>query len=147
LLALLATILGPLQRLGRELLGPGRSGRWSAAGLIALVVVLAGLLVLSRKTVGGAALLGPALALALAAGTGLAARLSGRGWWLRAADHLLMVGLVLWAASQAWASRGNLMMAATLLVGAAAALVSLILLRRPTAVRSRHEGPQGPVAP
>jgi hypothetical protein len=147
LLALLATILGPLQRLGRELLGPGRSGRWSGAGLIALVVVLAGLLVLSRKTVGGAALLGPALALALAAGTGLAARLSGRGWWLRAADHLLMVGLVLWAASQAWASRGNLMMAATLLVGAAAALVSLILLRRPTAVRSRHEGPQGPVAP
>jgi hypothetical protein len=154
LLALLTATLGPLPRLCCGLLRPGRPegiGRRIGPALVALVVVLAGLLVLSRMTVGGAALLGPALALALAAGTGLALLAGpadgGRGRWLRAVDHALMVGLVLWAASQAWAERGNPMMAATLVVGSAAALVSLVLLRRPTAVRSQHGGPQGPVAP
>jgi len=126
---------------------PDATSRRIGPGLVALLVLLSGLLVLSRKTVGGTALLGPALALALAAATGLAARVGGRGGWLRAADHVLSIGLVLWAASQASAERDNPMMAAALLVGAAAALVSLALLRRPTAVRSPHEAPQGPVAP
>lgn len=144
LLALLAATLGPLLRRTGELLGPSRR---IGPGLLALLVLLSGLLVLSRKTLGGTALLAPALALALAGASGLTARVGGRGGWLKAADHGLSIALVLWAASQAWAERDNSMMAAGLLVGAAAALVSLVLLRRPTAVRSPHEAPQGPVAP
>jgi hypothetical protein len=64
-----------------------------------------------------------------------------------AVDHGISVALVLWAASEAWAERDNPMMAAWLLIGVAMALVSLVLLRRPTAVRSPQEAPQGPVAP
>lgn len=148
LLALLAATLGPLLRLGLALLSaPSRPSRWIGVPLVVAVVVPAALLVLSRKTLGGAALLGPALALALAAATALGTQVGGRGWWLRVVDHLLMLALVVWAASQAWAERGNPMMLTALLVGASVAIESLVLLRRPTAVRSHHEGPQGPVAP
>ena len=148
LLALLAAVLGPLLRRTGELLAPLAPSRRSS--VLVLLVVLSGLLVLSRKTVGGAALLGPALALALAGASGLTARVGGRGGWSRtvaAVDHGLSVALVLWAASEAWAERDNPMMAAWLLIGVAMALVSLVLLRRPTAVRSPQEAPQGPVAP
>jgi len=147
LLAALAAGLGPLLRLVGALLGSDPRSRKNSAGLVALLVALAGLLVLSRKTLGGAALLGPALALALAAGTGLAARVGGRGWWARALDHALAIGLVGWAAAMAWTERDNSMMRAALALGVAAALVGLVLLRRPTAVRSPREGQQGPPAP
>ena len=135
LLGLLAALLGPT--LGRA---PGR--RWIGPG----VLVGAGLLVLSRKTLGGAALLAPALALALAAISGLALAASsvtpapaGRRW-LRAADHLLAVAVVLWAAAEAWADRSNPFMAGTLLVGVIAALASLVLLSGPRPVRSPDAG-------
>jgi len=141
LLALVAATLGPVLRSTGELLAPVAGSRRIGPGLVILVVVLSGLLVLSRKTLGGTALLGPALALALLGTSGLALRSGKRGGWLRAVDHALAIGLVLWAVSRAWAERGNPMMAATLLIGAAVALVSLVLLRRPTAVRSPHEAP------
>jgi hypothetical protein len=139
LLALLAATLGPLLRRAGEALAPG--SRRIGPGSIALLVLLSGLLVLSRKTLGGTALLAPALALALAGVSGLALRVGERGGWLRAADHGLSIGLVLWAAGQAWAERDNSMMAIALLIGAVVALISLVLLRRPTAVRSPHEAP------
>jgi len=146
LLALVIAALGPALRLVRGLLRPDAAdpatrgaARWIGPGLVGVVIVLAGLLVLSRKTLGGAALLTPALALALTAASGLACQMAGRGRWLRAVDHALAVGLVLWTAAAAWADRSNPMMAAALVVGVVAGLCGLTLLARPTAVRSGRE--------
>jgi hypothetical protein len=71
LLGLVAGVVGLMVGRVGALLGPTRpvaTGRW--LGLA--VIVAAGSLVLSRKTIGGATLLGPALALALVAVTGVA---------------------------------------------------------------------------
>lgn len=147
LLGLLAALLGPATALAAGLLTPaGREpGRGRARWIGAGVLVAAGLLLLSRKTVGGAALLTPALALGLAAVTGLAlAGAQGRSRALRAVDHLLAVGLVLWAAAEAGADRRNLSMAAALLVGVGVAALSLGLLVGPRAVRSGRGDPQDP---
>jgi len=105
------------------------------------VLVAAAQLVLSRKTIGGAALLTPALALGLAACTGIAALRAGPGRRWRAIDHLLAVGLVVWAAAEAWADRSNAFMAAALLVGVVAGVASLIVVVGPRAVRSPEVRP------
>lgn len=74
-------------------------------------------MILSRKTDGGALLWTPALALALAATSGLAAALRGPGRGLRRLDHALMSGLVIAALVEAWAARQNPFMLAGLVVG------------------------------
>ena len=147
LLGLVAGVVGLMVGRVGALLGPTRpvaTGRW--LGLA--VIVAAGSLVLSRKTIGGAALLGPALALALVAVTGVAlvtARGRGRGRWPRIVDHGLAVLLVLVAAAEVWAGHHNLYTATLLGVGVIAALLSLGLVAGlgagPAAVRS------GPVSP
>jgi len=106
------------------------------------VLVAAALLVLSRKTLGGAALLTPALALVLAACTGIAVLRGGTGRRWRAIEHLLALGLVVWAAAEAWADRSNSFMAAALLVGLIAGAASLTCLVGPKAVRSPSAAPQ-----
>lgn len=142
LLGLLGALLGSaLPRLA-GLLAPRRGG--AAARWIGLAVLLAAAaLVLSRKTVGGAALLTPALALALAAVTGLALAAARRGpvRGLRIVDHVLAVVLVVAAAGEAWAGRHNLFHAALLGLGVIAALVSLGLVAGPRRVRSVVSGP------
>jgi hypothetical protein len=146
-LGLLAALLGP----GLRLL-PLPSIRWSRSIGLA-VLVGAGLFVLSRKTLGGAALLTPALALALAVTSGLAltgaadaaGATADRGRrWLRTADHVLAVLVVLWTAAEAWAERSNPFMAAALVVGVIAALASLVLLWGPSPVRSSDVGASKP---
>jgi hypothetical protein len=136
MLGLLTMILGLALAFAGWPLRPGNARKWIGLG----VVVAAGGLVLSRKTLGGAALLTPALALALAACTGIAAQRPGPGQRGRAVDHLLAVGLVLWTAAGAWADRSNLFMAAALLVGVLVGLLggvtSLRVLVGPTRVRS-----------
>ena len=84
---------------------------------------------------GGAALLSPALALLLVASAGLAARRGAVGG-ARIALHVLSVGLALWTALAAWQVRSNGFMAAALVVGSLAALMSLTLWIGPRAVRS-----------
>jgi len=133
LLCLLVLAVGPgaarvagavgLRRSGSE--GPGRRSGWLGLGIAAAAAGL----ILSRKTAAGALLLAPALVLALAATTGLAATVAGRGRGLRAIDHAVTVALVVVAASEAWAARSNGFMLAGLVVGVAAASVSLVLLR------------------
>ncbi len=140
MLGVIAAVLGPgMQRV--QGLVQGRV-RW--IGLAALGA--AGLLVLSRKTLGGAALLTPALALALVACTGRAAQAAvGRGQRMtRGLHHLWAVGLTLWSAGDAWFTRSNPFMAAAVLVAAVLALASLLLLVGPRAVRSPQEGPPKP---
>jgi hypothetical protein len=147
LLALLAGLLGSALPRVAGLLAPRRSG--AAARWIGLAVVItAAALVLSRKTVGGAALLTPALTLALAAVTGLGlAAWRGPRRGLRIADHVVAVVLVIVAAAEAWAGRHNVVHGASLGCGVIAALVSLGLVVGPRRVRSvaagSQSGPQG----
>ena len=117
--------------------GTRRTG-WLGPG----IAVLAGALVLSRKTAAGALLLAPALALALAATTGLAAAVIGPRRWLRAIDHVLAVGLVFVAAIEALGARSNPFMWAGLTLGANIAVLSLGLLL----LRARAAEPPGPAA-
>ncbi len=146
MLGLAAALLGPTLGFAGRLVAPAR-GPEAARRLGVAVLVAAAQLVLSRKTLGGAALLTPALALALAACTGIAALRAGPGRRWRAVDHLLAVGLVVWATAEAWADRSNPFMAAALLVGVVAGVSSLILVVGPRAVRSPKvspsAGPQG----
>ncbi len=139
LLGLAAGLLGPALGLAATLLRPARAvvtGRWLALG----VIVAAGSLVLSRKTVGGAALLTPALALGLAAVTGLALVGQGPRFGPRLLDHGLAVALVLVAAREVWAGQPNLYTAVLLGVGVIAALLSLGLAAGPGAARERPPG-------
>ncbi|MBK9755261.1 MAG: hypothetical protein IPO88_17500 [Nannocystis sp.] len=141
LLGLLGALLGSALPVVAGLIAPRRAG--AAARWIGLAVLLAAAaLVLSRKTVGGAALLTPALALGLAAVTGLGlAAWRGPRRGLRIADHVLAVVLVVAAAGEAWAGRHNLFHGALLGLGVIAALVSLGLVAGPRRVRSVAPGP------
>lgn len=138
LLGLLAAVLGPGMGFVATLLRPERTAvtaRWLGLG----VLLAAGLLVLSRKSVGGAALLTPALALGLVAVTGLALTAVADGprrrFWLRALDHGLAVLLVGMAAGEVWAEQRNLYNVVLLGVGVIAALLSLGLLAGPRRAR------------
>lgn len=126
LLGLVALAVGPAARRVAGAIAP-QSRRSGWLGVV--VVVLAGSLVLSRKTGAGMLLLAPALALAVAAGSGLAATLAGPGRRLRAVDHALTVALVGLAAREAWLTRDNKFMLAGVVVGLVAAAASLLLLR------------------
>lgn len=125
LLRLLVLVVGPgAARVAGAVGSQGRRSGWLGLG----IAVAAGGLILSRKTAAGALLLAPALVLALAATTGLAATVAGRGRWLRVLDHAAAVALVVVAASEAWAARSNGFMLAGLVVAVALALVSLVML-------------------
>lgn len=129
LVRLLVLVIGPgAARVAGAVVPASATSRRSGWLGLGIAVAAAGLL-LSRKTAAGALLLAPALVLALAATTALAATVAGRGRGLRAIDHAVSVALVVVAASEAWAARSNGFMLAGLLVGVAAALVSLVLLR------------------
>jgi len=143
MLGLAAALLGPALAVAGRLVAPERGNSFMAAArwLGVAVLVAAAQLVLSRKTIGGAALLTPALALGLAACTGIAALRAGPGRRWRAIDHLLAVGVVVWAAAETWADRSNSFMAAALLVGVVAGVASLIVVVGPRAVRSPEVRP------
>lgn len=144
---LLAGVLGPVLRFVGSLVRPDRpdSGRW--IGLV--VIVAAASLVVSRKTVGGAALLTPALALGLAAITAMAlcGASRGRGRVLRVLDHGLAVVLVVVAAVEAWTGHPNAFVVNLLRLGVIAAVGSLGLVVGPRSVRSApaspHDASQG----
>lgn len=103
-------------------------GRGRALAAIALVVA-AGLIVLSRKTAGGSLLLLPALAVALAASSGLVAQAPGRRWarWI---DHAATSAVALVVAVAAAGDATNPLVVAGAAAGIAAVLGGLVLLRR-----------------
>lgn len=126
LLRLLALAVGPgARRVAGAIAPQARGSAWFGV----VIAGLAGLVVLSRKTAAGALLLAPALALTLAAITGLAVTVAGPRRGLRVADHVVAIGLVVVAAREAWAARSNEFMLVGLLVGLLLAAASLALLR------------------
>lgn len=135
----LAALLGPAVRTVATAAG------WRRPGSIGLVIVVAaGLVVLSRKTSGGAVLWPTAVALALAATSGLAAAIGGRGRGLRVADHLAAIGLVGVAALEAVAGRSNGFVLAGSMAAMVAAAASLVLLRvRGVDLPAGDRGPAG----
>lgn len=135
---LVAGLLGPVLGLVGSLVQVRRTW-WIGLG----VIVAAGSLVVSRKTVGGAALLTPALALALAAVTAMALCGASRGRVrvVRVLDHGLAVVMVVVAAAEVWAGHHNLYAAALLGVGVIAAVASLGLVVGPRPVRSPSAEP------
>lgn len=141
LLGLLAALLGPVVRAAGCALTPRRPILGAHLGLV-VVVVPAALLVLSRMTAGGAALLGPAAAMAWMAGTGLAlvapANIGRRR--RAAAGHLLAAAIVVLAGWQALASHANRMMWIAAAIGAVVTLAGLFLLGGPiSGVRSASD--------
>ena len=130
LLRLLALAVGPGARRVAGAIAP-QAPRPAWLGVV--IVALAGLVVLSRKTAAGALLLAPALALTLAAITGLAVTVAGPRRGLRVVDHVVAVGLVVVAAREAWAARSNEFMLVGLILGLLVAAASLVLLRVRTA--------------
>ncbi len=130
LLRLLALAVGPAARRVAGAIAP-QAPRPAWLGVV--IAGLAGLVVLSRKTAAGALLLAPALALTLAAITGLAVTVAGPRRGLRVVDHAVAVGLVVVAAREAWAARSNEFMLVGLILGLLLAAASLVLLRVRTA--------------
>lgn len=125
-------LLVPAALLGPGIRGLAAAAGWRRPGLIGLAIaVAAGLIVLSRKTNGGALLWTPALAVALAATSGLAAALAGPGRGLRRVDHAAAIVLAALAIMEAWASRQNPFMLAGLVVAslATAAMLAVLAMR------------------
>ncbi len=117
---------------------PKTSRRW----LTLAVVVVAGCLVVSRKTLGGAALVAPAVAMALVAGSTMAWARSRRGGprLLRSLDQWLMLGLYAWTASDVYAQQPNNFVLAALLVGAVVVAVATIGVLLPPKLASWSRG-------
>lgn len=131
ILGLLAALLGPGVRAAGIALRPERP-LWAGRAALAAVLVPGALLVLSRKTAGGAALLAPAIAVMWTAGAALALVGARRARGLRIVDLLLSLALVALALVQALAARGNDMMWILSSVLGLAAAGALLLVRSPS---------------
>lgn len=131
LVGLLAALLGPGARAAGRVVAPARP---VLAGRLALLVVVvpAAMLVLSRKTLGTAALLAPAAALSWLAGAALALVAAGPRRGSRIADFLAAAVLVVAAGAQALAALDNDVMRIAVAALGLVLAASLVLLRRPS---------------